>query len=318
MCGIAGIITNPLSNNNYKKVILKDSIKKMTDVIAHRGPDGEGFWINEAATVAFGHRNLSINEGSNTAGQPMQRSHFSALAAEENRYTITFSGTVLNYIEIRETLYKNGYRFQSKSTAEVVLAAYDFWEDACLQQFDGMFAFAIWDAKKQQLFAARDRFGEMPFYFYQDNGHFIFGSEMKAIWAAGVAKTADNKMLLNYLALGYVQNAEDKGQTFFENIAALPASHFLYFDAATFDYEIHPYFKIDKEISIAIKTEEAIEKFDHLLSSAVIRCMKSDVTTGCSLSEGLDSSAILAYIAKHSAGNKHTAFSAIFPSFELN
>jgi asparagine synthase (glutamine-hydrolysing) len=290
----------------------------MTDAITHRGPDGEGFWINEASTVAFGHRRLFIIDGSNAAHQPMQRSHFSSLATEENRYTITFSGAVYNYVELKETLYKNGYRFQSKSVAEVVLAAYDYWEDACLQQFDGMFAFAIWDSKKQQLFAARDRFGEMPFYFFKDNGHFIFGSEMKAIWATGVPKTADNKMLLNYLALGYVLNSEDKGQTFFENIAALPASHYLYFDASTFDYEIHSYFKIDKEISIIISTEAAIEKFNKLLSTAVSRRMRADVAAGCSLSGGLDSSVIPAYITQHSAGTKLHGFSAIFPSFEHN
>ena len=319
MCGIAGIITSPSLNHNYNKVILKDSIKKMTDAIAHRGPDGEGIYINEAATVAIGHRRLAIIDGSNAASQPLQRSYFfSSLSAEENRYTITFSGTVLNYIELRETLYKNGYRFQSKSIAEVVLAAYDFWEDACLQQFDGIFAFAIWDTKKQQLFAARDRFGEMPFYFYQDNGHFIFSSEMKAIWATGVTKKADNKMLLNYLALGYVQNAEDKGQTFFENIAALPASNYLYFDANTFDYEIYPYFKIDKEITLSVNAEEAIEKFDYLLSTAVSNCMRGDVMQGCVLSGGLDSSSILAYTTKHAAGNRHPTFSAIFPASEHN
>jgi asparagine synthase (glutamine-hydrolysing) len=318
MCGIAGIIINPSSNNNYKKVILKESIKKMSDAIAHRGPDGEGFWINEAATVAFGHRRLFIVDGSNEAGQPMHRTHFSSLISEENRYTITFSGAISNYIEVRETLYKNGYRFQSKSVAEVVLAAYDFWEHACLQKFDGMFAFAIWDAKKQQLFAAKDRFGEMPLYFYQDKEHFIFGSEMKAIWATGITKTADNKMLLNYLALGDVQNAEDKGQTFFENISSLPPSHYLFFDAATFDYAISPYFKIDKEISITINPDAAFEKFDQLLSTSVRQCLRSDVTTGSSLSGGIDSSAILAYMVRHSAGIKYNTFSALFPTFQQN
>jgi asparagine synthase (glutamine-hydrolysing) len=316
MCGIAGIITNPSLKNNYKKEILTDSIKKMTNAIAHRGPDGEGFWINNDATVAFGHRHLSIIDGGNAANQPMQRSYFTSVVAEEKRYTITFSGQVLNYIELKETLYKNGYRFQSKSVAEVVLAAYNFWEEGCLRQFDGMFAFTIWDNEKQQLFAARDRFGEMPFYFYHDKEHFIFGSEMKALWATGVPKTADNKMLLNYLALGYVQNAEDKGQTFFENISSLPPSHYLFFDAATFDYKINPYFKIDKEISITINADAAIKKFDKLLSSAVSRCIRGDVATGCNLTGGPDSAAILSYIAQHSSGNKHPGFSALFPAFQ--
>jgi asparagine synthase (glutamine-hydrolysing) len=141
---------------------------------------------------------------------------------------------------------------------------------------------------------------------------------MKAIWATGVTKTADNKMILNYLALGYVQNAEDKGQTFFDNISSLPASHYLYFDANSFDYQIHPYFKIDKEISLTINTEAAIQKFDQLLSSAVSRRMRSDVTNGCSLSGGIDSSALLSYMARHSAGSKPLTFSALFPAFQQN
>ena len=99
-------------------------------------------------------------------------------------------------------LQNKGYRFSSQSDTEVILAAYDFWKEKCLQQFDGMFAFAIWDEKEEQLFAARDRFGEKPFYYYEDEEHFIFASEMKALWAIGIEKKIDNKMLLNYLTLG--------------------------------------------------------------------------------------------------------------------
>ncbi len=151
--------------SNSKNVLLKN-IKRMTDVLAHRGPDGEGQWINDQGTVALGHRRLSIIDLSDAGAQPMQRSLFSSLEGEEKRYTITYNGEIYNYIELKDELYSNGYRFHSKSDTEVILAAYDFWEDECLEKLDGMFAFAIWDAKKRKLFAARDRFGEKPFYFY--------------------------------------------------------------------------------------------------------------------------------------------------------
>ena len=151
MCGIAGIIsTNPIHLSN-------DRLKVMTDSIAHRGPDGEGFWINKNNNVGFGHRRLAIIDLSDAAAQPF---HYL------NRYSITYNGEIYNYIEVRETLLKKGYRFQTKSDTEVILAAYDCWKDECVLQFDGMFAFAIWDQQSQKLFAARDRFGEKHFYYF--------------------------------------------------------------------------------------------------------------------------------------------------------
>ena len=316
MCGIAGILNNHGQKGIEDRIMLLRSIQKMTDTLQHRGPDGEGHWINESGAVALGHRRLSIIDLSNAGAQPMQRSLFSSLEGEEKRYTITFNGEIYNYIELRDELYSHGYRFHSKSDTEVILAAFDFWEEDCLQKFDGMFAFAIWDAKKRKLFAARDRFGEKPFYFYHDNGNFIFASEMKALWSVGVEKTTDNKMLLNYLALGYVQNANDKEQTFFENIYSLPPAHFLEFDLAAFDYEIYSYWKIDKEIVADISTDQAIEKFTALFSQSVNRRLRSDVALGSSLSGGLDSSAIVASIFQNLVStNKQQTFSAVFPGF---
>ena len=153
----------------------------MTDILAHRGPDGEGQWVNNVGSVAIGHRRLSIIDLSDAAAQPMQRSLFSSIEGEEKRYTITYNGEIYNYLELKDELLNHGYRFNSKSDTEVILAAFDCWGEDCLQRFDGMFAFAIWDAKTQILFAARDRFGEKPFYFYYDEVNFIFASEMKAI-----------------------------------------------------------------------------------------------------------------------------------------
>jgi asparagine synthase (glutamine-hydrolysing) len=315
MCGIAGILNRePQIGDNSKNVLFKN-IKRMTDLLAHRGPDGEGHWINDLGTVALGHRRLSIIDLSDAGAQPMQRSLFSSIEGEEKRYTITYNGEIYNYIELRDELYSHGYRFHSKSDTEVILAAYDFWEDECLEKLDGMFAFAIWDAKKRKLFAARDRFGEKPFYFYFDNEHFVFASEMKALWGIGVEKSADKKMLLNYLALGYVQNANDKEQTFFEDIYSLPAAHYLEFELSKFDYEVHHYWKLDKDITTDITTDQAIEKFNKLFATSVNRRLRSDVETGSSLSGGIDSTSIVAGIFQNHSVEKQQTFSAVFPGF---
>ena len=122
----------------------------MTDSIAHRGPDGEGLWNNAAGNILLGHRRLSVIDLSAQAAQPMHL---------HSRYTIIHNGEIYNYKEIRSFLQQKGYSFRSQSDTEVIMAAYDYWNENCLRQFDGMFAFAIWDEKEQQLFAARDRFG---------------------------------------------------------------------------------------------------------------------------------------------------------------
>lgn len=315
MCGIAGILLN--TPNPAAPVYLK----KMTDALAHRGPDGEGSWSNRKNTVHLGHRRLSIIDLSNNAAQPMPYA---------GRYQIVHNGEIYNYTEIRNFLQNKGYSFTSKSDTEVIVAAYDYWKERCLQQFDGMFAFAIWDEKEEQLFAARDRFGEKPFYYYEDEENFVFASEMKALWKIGIEKTVDNKMLLNYLSLGHVQNCVDKEQTFFESVYSLPPSHYLQFSPATQPSKIKRYWQINKEIKIDISAADAIEKFTELLGSSVRRRLRSDVPVGTSLSGGLDSSTIAACIAgagKRSSledpanifGNQSgrlQTFSALFPGFE--
>ena len=316
MCGIAGILINYPPQIKEYKAMLKNTIKKMTTALHHRGPDGEGCWINEAATIGLGHTRLAIIDLTNAAAQPMQYTAVPAIEAEANRYTITFNGEIYNYIELRNQLQKNGYYFHSQSDTEVILAAYDFWKEDCLQHFDGMFAFAIWDAKENTLFAARDRFGEKPLFYYHDDKQFVFASEMKALWAIGVEKKPDNKMLVNYIALGYVQNANDKQQTFYENINALPAAHFLLYTLKDNKSHLYPYWKLDKDNTIAITENEAIEKFDFLLQQSITKRLRADVTIGTSLSGGLDSSTIAANIYQQNNKIPFKTFSAIFPGFD--
>ena len=175
MCGIAGIVSK------NAQLVFKERMQSATNCLRHRGPQSEGIWTNEERTIALGHLRLSIIDTSKEAAQPMPYL---------NRYSIIHNGELYNYIEIREQLSKNGYQFHSRSDTEVIVAAYDRWGTNCLQQFDGMFAFAIWDEKEKELFAARDRFGEKPFFYYFDNKQFFFASEMKALWAAGIERSS--------------------------------------------------------------------------------------------------------------------------------
>ncbi len=303
MCGIAGIISPD------KDILNNAVLKNMADSLAHRGPDGEGFWINKTHTAGFAHRRLSIIDLSQSASQPM---HYL------QQYSIVYNGEIYNYIELKRELKKSGYHFNTESDTEVILAAYDCYKERCLQYFDGMFAFAIWDEKEQCMFAARDRFGEKPFYYYSEKNVFAFASEMKALWAAGIGKSFENKMILNFITLGYVQNPANKSQTFYRNIYSLPPAHFLKYYPQEDLYKIEHYWDIDKQAQIKISEDAAIKTFDTFLYTSVNRRLRSHVPVGASLSGGLDSSSIIYYIKKQLNGESIDlkTFSAVFPGFE--
>ena len=308
MCGIAGILISGKDAEASKTSAIFRHLKKMTDAIAHRGPDGEGAWANTYGNVFLGSRRLAVIDLTPAAAQPL---HYG------NRYTIIHNGEIYNHTELRKHLQQRGYRFNSRSDTEVIVAAYDHWKEHCTQHLDGMFAFAIWDEKEQQLFAARDRFGEKPFYYYQDEEHLVFASEMKALWAIGIEKNLDEKLLLNYLTLGHVQNSMDKEQTFFENIYALPPAHYLQFNLSGFKLKINKYWSINKEIKIDITATDAIEQFTALFNNSVEKRLRSDITVGSSLSGGVDSSSIVAAVTQLQITNyKLQTFSAVFPGFE--
>jgi asparagine synthase (glutamine-hydrolysing) len=300
MCGIAGIIT-------YQANLLSvHRIKKMTDALAHRGPDGEGCWINENNTTGFGHRRLAIIDLSTTGSQPM---HYL------NRYTILHNGEIYNYIELKELLQQKGYQFCSTSDTEVILAAYDCFKSNCLQYFDGMFAFAIWDEQEQTLFAARDRFGEKPFYYYLDDKQFVFASEMKAFWAAGIEKEINEKMFFNYFTLGYTQNPASPEETFYNSIYKLPARSFITYHLPGHYISRSLYWNIDVDnVDESISETKAQEQFNRLFDQSIQRRLRSDVPVGTSLSGGLDSSSVLACINEQ-APRQYKTFSATFPGF---
>ncbi|MDQ6844886.1 MAG: asparagine synthase (glutamine-hydrolyzing) [Bacteroidota bacterium] len=310
MCGIAGIISQDIT------LIHEAKPNEMADVLQHRGPDGKGHWINPGNQVGFGHTRLSIIDLSASGNQPM---HYL------NRYTIVFNGEIYNYLELKEDLVKKGFSFVSKTDTEVILAMYHCYKEKCVDFFDGMFAFAIWDEAEQNLFAARDRFGEKPFFYFfdKDKAVLFFASEMKALWAAGISKEMNSSMLLNFITLGFTQNPIDPFATFYSNIKKLPAAHFLKYNLQTKEINIARYWLIDKSKKIADPNfENCVEHFSELFNDAVKKRLRSDVSIGTSLSGGLDSSSIvgtvLTYFAKDLPGynlENLKTFSAIFPGF---
>lgn len=307
MCGIAGIISRDPNH------IQPEMLHSMCSVLSHRGPDGQGIWQNDDNNVGFAHTRLAIIDLSESASQPM---HYLG------RYTIVYNGEIYNYIEIRRDLKTAGYQFKTESDTEVILAAYDFYGPDCVCYFDGMFAFAIWDEQENHLFVARDRFGEKPLYYQKQDGKFLFASEMKALWEIGIPKTVNRKMLLNYFALGSVQNPSDKSLTFFENIYSLLPAHYLMYKFATGDCSISPYWKLESQHQNAVNGKNYLDTFNELLSESIIRRLRSDVQVGCSLSGGLDSSSIAGMVARmlgpEKAPSVFKTYSAVFPGFEKN
>ena len=311
MCGIAGIISP------YEALAQPAKVRSMIHALAHRGPDGEGVWSNDAHTVCLGHKRLAIVDLNSSANQPMHYLH----------YVIVYNGEIYNYIELKNELHGLGYQFTTQSDTEVVLAAFDCWGSACLHKFDGMFAMVIYDQKSNQIFAARDRFGEKPFYYhaqYQERGKFkqlLFASEMKALWAAQVPKWLNGTMVLNYLTLGYTQNPLKKTQTFFNDILSLPPGHCLFIQPAAGKIQLKKWYTLATASSALtiddIDNEQSvIAQFKNLLAQSVEKRLRSHVSVGASLSGGLDSSAIVAFMAKCAPPRSQSAFTASFPGFE--
>jgi len=298
MCGIAGIWYI-----NNKPVADLSVIKKMTDSISHRGPDGEGHWMSDDTLLHLGHRRLSIIDLTDGGSQPM---------FFENKFVIVFNGEIYNYLEIKEILINKGFSFKSKSDTEVVLAAYKEWGINCIDQFDGMFAFAIYDITQKHLFCARDRFGEKPFYYTFYNGVLYFASEMKAMWTIGVPKNVNHLLSYNFFAHDLVEDPLNPTSTFYTNIFKLqPAHYFVYSGGANIEQK--KYWDIDTSLTRDLSIDQASEQLMELLLNSVKRRSRSDVPIGTSLSGGLDSSTIVALISTLMPNN-HT-FSARFKDF---
>jgi asparagine synthase (glutamine-hydrolysing) len=288
MCGIAGIVSPDPS------FVEKHRLQQMANALKHRGPDGEGYWIDEQHHFGFAHRRLSIIDLSENAAQPFRYLH----------YVIIFNGAIYNYIEIKAELEKKGYKFSTASDTEVIPAAYDCWGIDCLDKFDGMFAFALWNNFTEQMILARDRFGEKPLYYYAEYiergsfRQFVFASEMKAIWSIGIPKNLNGTMMLNYLTHGHLQNPLKETETFYTNILSLPQGHYLTIVPKQGKVQLRKWYQpvLKTKESLEMTESEVIEKFSELFLQGVTRRLRSDVNTGTSLSGGIDSSSIVSAV----------------------
>ncbi len=294
MCGIAGIIYK----SKVAKPLLEKEIKQMTDAVSHRGPDGEGFFIEN--NMALGHRRLSIIDLTEDGKQPMNWN---------DKYWITYNGEIYNYIEIKEELTAKGYHFSSHSDTEVILAAYDFWGENCVMHFNGMWAFAIYNTETNKLFCSRDRFGVKPFYYVNYNDRFLFGSEIKQILQFRKDIKPEYKTIVNYLVLNI---CDYNDETFFAGIKKLLGGHNLMYDLSSNTYEIKKYYHITYHSSInELQENEAVQYFKKEFQRSINYRLRSDVKVGTCLSGGLDSSGIAALASKEYTKTSAEKFSAI-------
>lgn len=273
MCGICGF-----AGFNDKNLL-----KRMSFVLKHRGPNDSGTYFSN--NIALGHRRLAIIDLSKKARQPM--------CNENGSLWIVHNGEVYNFQELRKELEARGHEFKSKSDSEVILHAYEEWHKDCLQKFNGIFAFAIWDEKKRQLFLARDRIGVKPLYYYLDKNKLIFASEMKAILQnEDVKKEVNLQSLHDFLSLRYIPEPE----TMIMGIKKVPAASYLIYKSNKI--EIKKYWEMNMQPQ-KNSTSFFIKSFQNTLKEAVKSQLVSDVPLGAFISGGMDSTSVLAMMSEY-------------------
>jgi asparagine synthase (glutamine-hydrolysing) len=285
MCGIAGFID--FKNNSSVEIL-----KKCTDVLIHRGPDGSGyeFFQNKEAQIGLGHRRLSIIDLSEGGKQPKNFNHL----------WITFNGEIYNYKEIREELIKLGHAFESHSDTEVILHAYDQWGMQCISKFIGMFAFVLYDAQKKQVYCVRDRAGVKPLQYYWKNGLFLFASELKSFHEhPDFEKELNLDAAASFMRYGYVPTPH----CIFKNTFKLSPGHYLTLNISNQEVKIEKYWDVYEyynQPKLKISFEEAKIETENILSKAFRYRMVADVPIGVFLSGGYDSSCVTALLQKDS------------------
>ena len=288
MCGIAGLI---VSQDNIDTTTV---LQNMSDVITHRGPDDEGFFETKSQCgqykIGLAHRRLSIID-LDTGHQP--------LGNHDNSIQIVFNGEVYNFKELRSDLISKGYKFKTSSDTEVIIHAYDEYGDHCIELLRGMFAFAIWDSNRQRLFLARDRFGKKPLFFYQNNNVLAFASEIKSVLEfPDIERNIDSGMMRNYFSYRYVPGPN----TLFQNIKKLSPGSYAVWHKGNLSMQRY-YTPPDCCPESNSKTNKVLnvkEEFLAQLDESVKIRMISDVPFGAFLSGGIDSSAIVALMSRHS------------------
>lgn len=274
MCGIAGIVAGGLPPERMGRLV-----RAMNQAQAHRGPDGEGTWGGDG--VVLGHRRLAIIDLSDAGTQPMTN--------EDGSLALVVNGEIYNYKPLREVLERKGHTFRSRSDSETILHLYEEWGDDCVLHLTGMFAFALWDARRRRLLLARDRIGEKPLYYALMNGGIAFASEVKALLGLpGVSAAPDEEAVVSFL----VYQSPPPPLTFFKGIRALEPAALMVWEKG----HLAPprrYWRIDfRGGNRRWKWDDALDRYDELLTEAVDGCLLADVPVGIYLSGGVDSSSI--------------------------
>lgn len=278
MCGICGIW-----HRDASQPVDPEQLARMSRTLRHRGPDDEGVHID--GPLGLAHRRLSIVDLSPNGRQPMSN--------EDGRLWIVFNGMIYNYLELREPLAAGGHRFRSQTDTEAILHLYEDEGPACVRRLNGMFAFAVWDARERTLFAARDRFGVKPFYYAEADGAFLFGSEIKALLASGlVAPRLNPEGLADYLTFQFCLG--DK--TLFRGVRRLPPGHTLTVGADGAP-RVAKYWDLDFDIDTAHDEAHFAERLRGLLEDTARLQLRADVPLGAHLSGGLDSSTVVCLAA---------------------
>lgn len=289
MCGICGII------NLNDEHVSSSSIKIMMNEIKHRGPDDDGIFIKE--NIGLGFVRLSILDLTQAGHQPM--------TSKNGRYIIIFNGEIYNYLELKEDLKKYGHCFNTRTDTEVILSAYEEWGEKCLDRFNGMWAFLIFDKQNKEIFAARDRYGIKPFYYYKDNKRLIFASEIPPILKLLNHKPRiNNQAIFNYLVFNRTDYSDE---TFFSGIKKLQHGYSLKIQNKNF--EIKRWYNLKKNLD---RPFQDVSTFKETLTSSIGLRLRSDVPIGTCLSGGIDSSSIASILlSDFNIQDLHT-FSAIY------
>lgn len=272
MCGICGFTGEVLDRDEV--------IKRMTDVITHRGPDSSGVYAGDGVTMGF--RRLSIIDVGNTGDQPIYN--------EDRTLALTFNGEIYNYQDLRKELIEKGHQFYTNTDSEVLVHGFEEWKEGLLNRLRGMFGFAIWNTVDKSLFVARDYFGIKPIHYTQVGDSFVYGSEIKSILEfPGFEKKFNRRALDNYISFEYAPPPE----TFFENVFCLMPAHYLWYRDGKVTTKRYWEPKFDADDSMT--EEEAVDEIEKVFEESVAAHKISDVEVGCFLSSGVDSSYVSTY-----------------------
>lgn len=296
MCGIAGYISASAraATDSQHRLGLANSLQR------HRGPDGEGTWTCANGRVGLAHVRLSVIDLSEAAAQPM---------TGENGNVITYNGEIYNYIELRRELGEE--RFRTNSDTEVILRAYERWGERCVERLRGMFAFALWDARKERLFLARDRFGIKPLYFYAGDDQFVFASEIKAIAPFIEQLDTDVDGLHDYFCFQFCL----AGRTLFAGVRQLEAAHCGYVDLSG-RISLRRYWEVHYELDWNHTERYFIDQVRERLLESIDIHLRADVEVGAYVSGGVDSSLVAALARDLRRGERFQAFNGRFPNGE--